>query len=125
MVVLPREVALHLRGGRAHRDPQPDFVTWVTSRWERLWKGARLHNWSIYTIDGTIAVDRVIRYERLDEELAEICRDLGIGEPVHLPSAKGASRGDRRHYREFYDAATRDLVAEWYADEIAAFGWEF
>jgi hypothetical protein len=108
-----------------HRDPQPDFKTWVTSKLERLWKGARLHNWSIYTIGDAIAVDHVIRYERLEEELSAVCAQLGIAEPVQLPSAKGTSRSDGRPYRDFYDADTRDLIASWYRNEIEAFGWEF
>ena len=30
-----------------------------------------------------------------------------------------------RDYRTYYNEGTRDLMAEWYAREIATFGYEF
>ena len=84
-----------------------------------------MKNWLTYTIDDRIAVDRVIRYENLESELAEVCADLGIEEAVTLPGAKGHTRKDVRHYRDFYDDETRELMAKWYAKEIDAFGFEF
>ncbi|MCP4384096.1 MAG: sulfotransferase family protein [Hyphomicrobiales bacterium] len=107
--------------------PQPDFRTFLLSRWHRgkAFRSARMKNWWTYTIDDKVVVDRVIRYERLAEELAEVCSEIGITDPVRLPTAKGHTRADRRHYRDYYDDETRDLVAGWYKREIETFGWAF
>lgn len=45
-------------------------------------------NWPIYTIEDKIAVDRVIPYERLYEELPEILESLGIPWTGELPKYK-------------------------------------
>jgi hypothetical protein len=69
-------------------------------------------------------VDRVLRYEHLDTELAEVWKHLGLpGEP-DLPRAKGQAR-PAGHYRELYSDASRDRVAAVFADSIEDFGYEF
>jgi hypothetical protein len=110
-----------------HSKPQPDFRTFLLSRRHRgkAFRGARMKNWWTYTINDEIVVDRVIRYENLEAELEEVCRHLGIVEPVKLAGAKTHTRRDIRPYRDFYDDETRELVAGWYAKEIEAFGYEF
>ncbi|MEP5518370.1 MAG: sulfotransferase family 2 domain-containing protein [Bauldia litoralis] len=110
-----------------HSKPQPDFRTFLMSPRHRgkAFRSARMKNWLTYTIDDRIAVDRVIRYEDLEDGLATVCAELGIAEPVSLPGAKGHTRKDVRHYRDFYDDETRDLIATWYAREIEAFGFTF
>lgn len=85
----------------------------------------RVKNWPIYTIDDRVAVDRVVRYERLEEDLASIWTTIGLTGVPPLPRAKGGFRPADRPYREFYDTATRRIVADMYAKEIEAFGYEF
>lgn len=81
-------------------------------------------NQRIYRIRGQVAVDRVLRYERLADELAEVWQHLGLpGEP-DLPRAKGSAR-PARDYREFYDDRSRDKVARLFASSIEDFGYEF
>ena len=80
----------------------------------------------IYSIDGRIAVDRVCFFENLEQELVEVCKGL----PDHpgglvLPRAKAGIRTDKRHYRELFSEPDRKAVAEFFADEIALFGYEF
>ncbi len=101
-----------------NEQPKPDFPTYMTRR-------LRFENWPIYTIDDRVAVDRVIEYARLEEELKDICRSLGVKDEIVLPRAKGHTRTDDRHYREFYDEHTRDIIAKRYAREIEAFGYTF
>ncbi|WP_421726024.1 sulfotransferase family 2 domain-containing protein [Bauldia sp.] len=107
--------------------PQPDFRSFMLSRRHsgKAFRSARMKNWWTYTINDEIVVDRVIRYENLDAELQAIRSELGIAEPVTLPSAKSHTRKDRRPYRDYYDEETRALVADWYKREIDAFGWTF
>ena len=78
----------------------------------------------LYTIDGEIVVDRVLRYERLDQDLADFGAKVGLPETLELPRAKSGYR-DGRHYRDVLGDAGRDLIAEACAPEIERFGYEF
>ena len=84
----------------------------------------QMTNWQIYTIDDRIAVDRVLRFDRLDEELAEVAGKLGIAPLPVLEKAKSGTRA-KRDYRDYYNDETRELVGRWYAREIDAFGFTF
>ena len=78
----------------------------------------------MYRIRGRLAVDRVLRYEHLDTELAEVWQHLGLpGEP-DLPRAKGHAR-PAGHYRELYSDTSRERVATVFADAIEDFDYTF
>ncbi|MDB6167639.1 MAG: hypothetical protein JWM88_503 [Verrucomicrobia bacterium] len=85
----------------------------------------RLHRWSPQvdwiTVNGRIEVDGVLRLENLRTGFRQLCRTLKIP-ALRLP------RRNRRlhcHYSWYYDDVTRDLVAAYYARDIAAFGYKF
>lgn len=89
-------------------------------------KLARINNFEIYSSNGAIVADRVMRYETLDDDLRAFLQDLGIERDFVLPKAKQKYRGpDKRPYRDYYTAHTKDLVADWYRREIEAFGYAF
>ena len=69
-------------------------------------------------------MDHVCRYESLEGDLAFVLKQIGIDAQVELPRAKGSFR-DGRHWRDYYTPKTRDIIADWYAREIAAFGYRF
>lgn len=71
--------------------------------------------------DGTPLVDYIGRFERLDAEFATIAQTLGLSETA-LPHAK---KSERRNYRDYYTAETRELVAVIYRRDIETFGYEF
>jgi hypothetical protein len=103
-----------------HVQPRPPLLTFLRSLLR-----VELSNWSTYTIDGRLAVNRVIRYETLEPELAEVCRTLGLPSDLQLPRAKNYSRQDRRPYQEIMGLEERELVARACAREIALFGYTF
>ncbi len=75
---------------------------------------------------GQLLVDRVIRYERLDEELNEVFARLGIPFSGSLGiQAKGDYRKDRRPYQEVFTKEQRQIIADAFAWEIEAFGYRF
>ena len=85
-------------------------------------------NYRLYLLDGTPRLDFVIRYERLEADLAELGRWLGTDNAPTLQgvTAKtGLRPRAKRHWSEYYDAATRDLVAEHSRGEIELFGYDF
>lgn len=108
----------HKRGRAAHFDR--DMRSWLY----RMTEHCRLDNWSNYAIGGRIVADRVLRYETLERDLAEVVAHLGIAEPVTLGRFRTYAPG-RPHYSSYYGAETRDLIGRWYAREIDAFGYRF
>lgn len=76
--------------------------------------------------DGRVIVDRVLRYENLMGDFAEVCRRLGIPFDGDLGvRAKSDCRSDRRPYREVYTAAQRKLIQRLFAREIELHGYRF
>jgi hypothetical protein len=82
-------------------------------------------NARIYRIKGEVAVDRVLRYESLDSELAAVWAELGLPGAPDLPHAKRGSRPRSPSYRSYYDDATRQRVADLFVAPIAELGYEF
>lgn len=102
------------------RSELPDFEQYVCEVWiEQLANNRRM-----YRIGGRMALDRVLHYERLDEELHEVWEHLDLPGRPDLPRAKGQAR-PAGHYRELYTPGSRDRVADVFADTIETFGYEF
>ena len=99
----------------------PDFYPFL----EELQRKDLISNFPIYSIDGRIAVDRVLHYEKLDSELPELAETLGLPGPLTPARAKQQFRKDRRPYSEVYTDRERDFVAAACANEIRELGYEF
>jgi len=84
-----------------------------------------LHRWSPQvdwiSVDGRIAVDAVVRIEKLPGDFLQIWRALGLA-PRRLPHR---NRRLHLHYSWYYDDATRDFVGAYYARDIETFGYRF
>jgi hypothetical protein len=89
--------------------------------------GFKCSNYPFYTDrNGEIIVDRILRYEDLDEELSEVLGMLDIPFDGKLSvRAKGRYREDRRPYQEVLSDAQRRLVERMYRQEIELMGYEF
>jgi hypothetical protein len=66
-------------------------------------------------------VDRIIRFETLQEDFRVVCAELEIP-PLSLPEY---NRSTREHYSSYYDKELRALVSERFAPEITRFGYVF
>lgn len=116
-----REVSLYYWHTRDIAD-KPPFDRFV----RRRLSDPERKTYKIYSIDGRVVADTILRYETLQEDFAAFVGSLGLPEPPALPRAKGNIRpGATRNYRELYDLAAQDIVARRYAREIAAFGYTF
>lgn len=71
--------------------------------------------------DGSIAVDYVGRYEKLQQSYVEICDRIGI------PTSRLGRKNPSKHasYLEYYDAELKERVADFYRDDLSLFGYEF
>lgn len=73
-------------------------------------------------LDGTLLINELIRFESLEGDVRRVFDRLGFGN-LRLPHKRKGAR--KRDYRTYYDAATAQLVADFYAKDIAAFEYRF
>ncbi|QIG44817.1 hypothetical protein G5V58_20365 [Nocardioides anomalus] len=105
---------------RRYRDTEPeDFAEYVASDAVVAF-AARNHR--AYRLRGRVAVDRVLRYESLAADLADVWRHLDLPGTPELPRVAERTRPS---YRSYYDQASRDRVAELFADPIRELGYSF
>jgi hypothetical protein len=101
------------------RSPPSTFEDFIT-------RPARaLNNFEIYSINGSIIADVILRYETLGTDFSAFVESLGITPAPELPRAKGSFRPSNADYRSFYNERTREIIAKRYEREIAAFGYTF
>jgi len=79
-----------------------------------------------YTDGNRVIVDRVLRYEQLNEELADVFASLKIPFEGSLGvNAKSEYRSDRRPYREVYTPRQARIVGDIFAGECRLHGYKF
>lgn len=116
-----REVSLYFWRYR-NSETRPPFERYV--RWPRY--RAERKTFELYSINGVVVADTILRYESLPDDFAKFVKTLGLDDPPGLPRAKGNIRPDTdRNYRDFYCPTTQAIVARRYAREIDAFGYCF
>ncbi|WP_223428188.1 sulfotransferase family 2 domain-containing protein [Tateyamaria pelophila] len=81
-------------------------------------------NWSVYTIDGQIVADFIGRFEKLDSDLADVSKQIGIDLVARLPHSKSRSNTKSKSVADHYDDQSIALVHDIYRNEIEAFGYQ-
>lgn len=104
--------------------PYDDFGPVKKRFAEFIKNGAHANNDRFYMIDNQLCVEFVIRYEHLDEDCREVCARTGIP-TLHIPRLKTGIRKGKRHYTEYFDEATRDIVADLHRNDIRFFNYRF
>jgi hypothetical protein len=90
---------------------------------EQTIANGKFRNYDLYTVDGDVAVDFIIRYEHLAEDVKHVEDKLGGIEILsRLPEAKG-SRTDRRPATELLSAAQKSAIQKICAEEFALMGY--
>jgi len=70
--------------------------------------------------DGKIDIDFIGKFETINKDFEQIKTRIGLeAELPHLNASKRAG------YQSYYDAETREIVANWFREDIEAFGYQF
>jgi len=103
-----------------NRTEKVSFKTFI-NRWKLQ------SNYNLYTsLTGNIIVDKIIKYDNLNEELTSVFTQLGIPFSGQLSvKAKSHYRKDKRNYRDYYNNNTKDIVGNKFKREIKLLGFEF
>lgn len=106
-----------------------DFNREITTRPDNGWglAGSRIPDWDglqlnwITDSNGEILVDYIGKLEEYQKSFNYICNKIGI-KPTELPHLH---RSKHEHYTKYYTTDTLRVIAEKYARDIEAFGYEF
>lgn len=96
----------------------------------------------LYDSDGNLLVDFVGKFEHLNRDFEQVCKQLGFDDSSlsHINSSDKKSRELRRKFRnfihrngeanlrkyvDFYDDETREFVSTLYRKDIENFGYSF
>ncbi|PRY67379.1 sulfotransferase family protein [Halomonas ventosae] len=82
-----------------------------------------ISNWPLYTIDDRVVVDRVGRYESLEQDFSWLCKRLGIPHEGSLLEEKVEKHRRKRSLKDWYDAEGVERVRALYEDEISYFSF--
>lgn len=82
-------------------------------------------NQYLYFIDslGRVAADKVCRFEKLSQDFDNVAFTLGI-EPMNATNKLNVS-SDGRHYSEYYESRSRNIVQSRYAIDLKYFDYSF
>ena len=72
---------------------------------------------------GQLIVDRVLRVERLAEELPALLAEIGVRADGALPHLNASGRTS--DYRSYYSQYERELVAHHYRCDVERLGYRF
>ena len=110
---------------------KPHFKEFVSSIIEKHNKQQKKNKnssfWSnrpFYEIDEQIVVDKVCKFENLEQEMRDFYALKGMPWDGELPHMKGGFRPEK-HYREYYDSELRRLCESAFSFEMENFGYRF
>ena len=118
--------AYHKGGWESKRAEYPTFISCVNAiREDSI--SCPASKWHVTPLcrhlvrDGELIVNHLIRIENIQEDFDTLCDKIGI--PHQQLPHKNKSK--HKHYTEYYNDETREIVAQKYARDIEYFGYKF
>jgi hypothetical protein len=103
-------------------EPRPSIADFINS--EKV-LNLKKNGYGAYTINNTVAVEKICAFENLKDELENVRKQLHIPEPLSLPRAKSNYRKDKRNYRDILNEKDRLVISNIFRDEIDLFGYQY
>lgn len=122
-----RVVSLYLRKEGIQKSKEmtfEEFVYWIEYSSDTC-KKASTHKYQIDWFknnDGKIAVDFIGKFENLEQDFDFVARKIGVD--VQLPH-KNKNTKNRKHYHEYYNDETKNIIAKKFDVDIEYFGYKF
>lgn len=85
-----------------------------------------VNNLNIHSINGKSVCDYFIRYEYLEKDIKKLCKKLNIDsyDLSLLPKHKSTQRKNKKHWSEYYDDETKNIVYNKHIKEFELFGYD-
>tara|TARA_R110000796_G_scaffold43431_4_gene106754 strand:- start:4055 stop:4651 length:597 start_codon:yes stop_codon:yes gene_type:complete len=96
------------------------FCDFVSNKGNHI-KFADINQVDFLSINGKCLADDWIRFESLNSDFNRICTKASLGTHI-LPHR---NKTNHKHYTEYYDDTTREIVTKKYQKDIDYFGYEF
>jgi hypothetical protein len=112
-----------LRRGTSRTFHQREFEPWIEKIWTKQKSGERKNSQlaKLVDLDGNLLVDHVGRLEDVQATLDWVSQKVGVGR-MSMPHINGTHKG---HYSQFYNQATKEMVAEICKQDIEYFGYQY
>lgn len=84
------------------------------------------NNLKVHSIDEKSVCDYFIRYEYLEDDIKTLCKKLKIDsyDLSLLPKHKSTQRKNKKHWSEYYDDETKNIVYNNHKKEFELFGYD-
>ena len=103
-------------------EPRPSIEEFLQSR---HLAGLKKRGFNIYTINKNISLDKVYKFEELNDSLSHIKRVLNLPENIILPKAKSKYRLDKKHYSEMFNNNEKNVIKSKFEEEIKLFNYDY
>lgn len=107
------------------RRSTPAFETYVRQRFAPNLPDRIRGSKPFQPVDFAAEADRVIRFERLQEDFDDVMRRIGVIEHIEIPFINVTVGRAGRDYREYYTPKARRIVEHVYGDQLRRYGYGF
>jgi Sulfotransferase family len=83
-----------------------------------------LCNWHIYSLNNIFAADRILQYDKLEEDFFKLCQKLGFNKGIRLPKSKTGVRDKNISAAQLLTRLQKSKIQKICANEFAYFGYE-